>query len=290
METWLFVAPCFDEVTKYTLDEAMDAADYLESKGFKVIRLVKEKAVRENVEKYLRENPELRIAHYDHGSEDKIWGNDKRPVIDLENVDLLQGRICYNDNCSSAKKLGVEAWKRGAIYWGYDDVFYFTTDAAEEFKEFVNSGIKAYADGIKDWKECLRIAKQTAAKLIDKLIKAGKALAAACLRHDRDHLHCWGPEKPGEGQADCLFRKVAIKLFGSDVGWRLGRSFPASVALFFFGLGVLLHDYAHALWQVGGIREILSFQGGYIGAGISVVGFVLAYYQVFSVLKKKGGS
>lgn len=279
MPDWLFIRPLFDEATEYTFDEAQDAIEYLKTKGIEVIDLPKEQAIRENVEKILRENPNIYVAHYNHGSDDKLWGNDERPVIDLNNVDLLSNRECYNNNCSSAKKLGVEAWKRGAVYWGYKDIFYFTTDAIEEFKEFVNNGIKRRVDG-HSWKECLSMTKELATKLIDNLVKAGKALAAACMMNDRDCLVCYNAETP---TTDCTARKIAIKVFGPKLGWRLTRTFPISIALFFLGLGILLHDYFHTLWKVGGYKEILSFQGGYFGVTILIIGFLLAYYQVWTL-------
>ena len=34
--------------------------------------------------------------------------------------------------------------------------------------------------------------------------------------------------------------------------------------LFWLCVGVLVHDYAHALWQIGGIQEVLSLQGGWV--------------------------
>jgi len=63
------------------------------------------------------------------------------------------------------------------------------------------------------------------------------------------------------------------------------KRFPVSVALFFLGFGVLLHDYFHALWQVGGYREMLKPQGGYIGSVILIMGFILVYYQIWSEVK-----
>ena len=59
------------------------------------------------------------------------------------------------------------------------------------------------------------------------------------------------------------------------------RKFPISVALFFFGLGVLIHDYLDALYHVGGYHEILSLQGGYFGIIILLIGFILLYYQIW---------
>jgi len=129
-------APLFDEVTEYCYEESRDLIRYAESRGFKVVDLAKEDAVRERVEEALRRNPGALFFHSDHGSPDRVWGNDGRPVLDLENVDLLRGRETVQNNCSSARILGVEAWRRGCkAYLGYVDMVYFTTDAWETFKK-----------------------------------------------------------------------------------------------------------------------------------------------------------
>ena len=155
MSKYIFIRPKFEQVTEITFEEAQDAIDYLKGKGETIIDLAVQDAVREKVETTLKENPDANVAHYDHGNETSWIGNDERAVVDLNNVDLLAGRECYCDNCSSAKTLGIEAWKRKAkAYWGYKDIFYFTTDAKEEFQEFVNNGIKRHVDGY-GWKECL---------------------------------------------------------------------------------------------------------------------------------------
>ena len=52
---------------------------------------------------------------------------------------------------------------------------------------------------------------------------------------------------------------------GELIGW----------ILFAFGLGVLVHDYTHALWEVGGYCEILSLQGGYFGIIILAIGVIM---------------
>jgi len=45
-------------------------------------------------------------------------------------VDLLRDRETVQNNCSSAKILGVEAWRRRCkAYLAYVDTVYFTTDA-----------------------------------------------------------------------------------------------------------------------------------------------------------------
>jgi len=41
--------------------------------------------------------------------------------------------------------------------------------------------------------------------------------------------------------------------------------------LFWVAIGVLMHDYAHALYLIGGYKEILSLQGGWIALAVIVV-------------------
>ena len=50
---------------------------------------------------------------------------------------------------------------------------------------------------------------------------------------------------------------------------------------FFFGLGVLFHDYLHTMWILGGYPELLSPQGGYFGLIIEMIGFILIQYNDF---------
>lgn len=268
---WLIVRPCFDSVTEITFDEAQDIIDYMEEKGVPYLDLAKDDAVREKVEEALKEHPSMGIHHADHGSEDKIWGNDDRPVIDLKNVDLLKDRECYNNNCSSAKKLGVEAWKRGATYWGYTEVFTFTTDALEEFKQFVNFGLKRRLDGF-SWKECLEKAKKLATELIDKLIETGRTLAASCMTWDRNHLVCYNAESP---QPTCGFRRLAVSVFGR-AGWYLTRKFAVALLLFGVSLGIMLHDFAHECWLYGGYSEVFGLHGFYVGFTLAIVAFLMA--------------
>lgn len=239
IEQIICCAPVFDEVTEITYDESRDAVKYALDHGIEVIDLVKEDAVREKVEEALRKYPDALFFHADHGSEDRIWGNDDRPVIDLKNVGLLTEREAYNNNCSSAKKLGVEAWKNNCkAFWGYTDVFYFTTDALEEFKIAVNYGIKRRVDGL-GWTECLEKAKEKMTELADKMVKAGKALAASCMRFDRDHLVCYDAHAP---EPTCALRRLTIKLFG-PVGWRIPRKYGIALLLFGVGWGLCVHDF-----------------------------------------------
>lgn len=43
--------------------------------------------------------------------------------------------------------------------------------------------------------------------------------------------------------------------------------------LFWFGLGVLVHDYAHQVWELKGYHNLL--EGGYIGLVILICGWII---------------
>jgi len=282
---WLIIRPVFDEVTEITFNEAQDVIDYFTEKGVAYIDLAKEDAVREKVEKVLKETPDINVHHADHGSEDKIWGNDDRPVIDLENVELLRGRAIHNNNCSSAKKLGVEAWKRGCLaFWGYTEVVYFTTDALEEFKEAMNYGLKRRVDGF-SWSDCLKKTKERMTELIDALVKAGKALAASCLRHDRDSLVCYNSQPPAE--PSCPVRRLSVKVFGANIGWKLTRKFGIAILLFGMGFGIALGKLTHTFWEIGGLQEVFAPQGDYVGYALMLIAFLTLIIDHTEGLRKR---
>jgi hypothetical protein len=239
-----------DEVTPITFEEAQEVVDYAKAKNVEVVDVAKGEAVRENVERVLRENPGVLVLHANHGNEGAWFGADERACVDLNNVELLAYRECYANNCSSAAKLGVEAWKLGAVYYGFREVFVFTIEEEPYFKQFVNHGIKKRIDGL-SWKECLSSAKQLAQKLVDELVKAGKGLAAACLHHDAEVLVCYTEDTPPT--SDCPLRKIALKVFGPKIGWKLSRKYGLSILLFGGGLGVYTHDRV-AEWVVLGCR------------------------------------
>lgn len=216
MSKWLMLRPVIDEVTEITFNEAQDVLDHFDDEKVEYIDLAKGDVTRENVERILKENPGISVLHYDHGNETSWIGEQGEAVIDLRNVELLRERECYCNNCSSAKTLGVEAWKRKVkAYWGYTDIFYFTTDSLEEVQEFVNHGIKSRIYGF-SWKLCLEKAKRRATELIDDLVAAGKSLAASCLRHDRDHLVCYTEEMPPPPEP-CPVSRIIVAIFGYRV-------------------------------------------------------------------------
>lgn len=158
----------------------------------------------------------------------------------------------------------------------------FTTDALEEFKEATTYGPKRRVEGL-SLKECRDKTKEKMIELRDKLLKAGKALAAACMTHDESLLVCYNAEEP---TSTCRLRRLAIKLFGPRIGWKL--SIRGVISLFFvlIGWGITLHAVANELYWKGGYAEILKPQGEWIGLGLILIGIILMTSKMVKCLKK----
>jgi len=189
-------APVFDEATVYSHAwcQALDASikqlhlDTLFTGGRAIAR--------REAEAILADHPTSFYVHYGHGSEDAHWGSASYALIDLQNVDRLTGRDVYCMNCLSAKRLGVEAHRCGCTaYWGYIEVFSFSTECPDDFRDFANCGLLCHLQG-NPWSRCVELARELAATIAEKLINAGQYIAAILLQRNSDALRCWDGEAP----------------------------------------------------------------------------------------------
>jgi hypothetical protein len=276
----LLVAPVFDKVTGYSYEWSRLARRLLEDAGYDVVDIGGGEVGRAKVEDAARDADI--VCFFDHGDEDKLFGSPSEAVLDLDNVGILSGREAYTMACLSARKLGVEAWRRGAkAYWGYEKSFTFTTDALEEFKEFAVSGLRYRLSG-RSWSEALRMARELGRSLAEKLADDGRIIASSCMSHNTDALRCFDGEEP---TARCFLRRLALRIFGR-VGWFITRLRGIGILGFGIGYGIALHDYAHALWEVGGYREVLSLQGGYIGFALILLFFILEFIDFIRMARR----
>jgi len=254
----VLVAPKFDSATEYSYGWSREAKALLEEKSYEVIDIGGGPVSRAEVENALRQNPGVLYVHFDHGSDSAHWGSQTEAVVDLNNVKLLSGREVYCMNCLSAKKLGVEAYKNGALaYWGYVETFTFSTEAIEEFGEFAVSGLKFRLQG-ETWMQSLQHAKDLAKALGQKLVEAGKYIASVILQGDADALVCYTPDNPPESK--CIFRKTAIRIFGPKTGWKLPSPFetvklvykrqPKSFCFLVFLIVSLAMLHMFSVWQL----------------------------------------
>jgi len=268
----LVIRPRFDDATDYSYRWAGELVDAL-SRKFTVVDIGNRRVTRAEVEATIKSRDPVIIVFYNHGTEDAWWGSPSEKIIDTNNVDLLSGRIVYTMACLTGEKLGTVAWrKKCKVYVGYTEPFGFTVYDEEKFKIAANSGMIAYIDGEEDWANIKRIMIDTFNRMIE---EADDVWTKMLLRSDRDALIVYDGEEP---KTKCVFRRIALRLFGR-YGWMIDVHLLFVTATFFTGLGISLHDYAHVLFELGGYREVLSLQGGYIGFIMMIASFVYALYR-----------
>jgi len=272
----LLIAPDFDEATHYTKKWIQEVKKELVNQDYQLIYLTDE-VKREKVENIIKvHNPDL-IVFYNHGNEDAWYGSSTEKIIDLDNVDLLKNKEVYTLSCLSAKKLGVEAFKKGCkVFIGYKDVFSFNTDEEDLFKEAANSGIiKKIRDKV-SWEEAFNFMKQKYNECIE---KAQSFWTKTWLAWDRDCLVKYDENQPPETK--CILRKMLLRILGIKA-LKLTRIFFAGLILFLVGYGVALHDFAHQVYELKG--TVLSLEGGYVGFSLIMIGFLVMIYELWDYL------
>ncbi len=127
MTAVLFTRPEHDVTTLYLSQWCKQAMALTEEKGFTVIDLPREKAVRKEVEDRLRKSSPRLVVLNGHGNDQMVTGHKNEPLLIAgENENLLQGKIVYAISCRSAKRLGVKSVEAGVLnYTGYADDFVF---------------------------------------------------------------------------------------------------------------------------------------------------------------------
>lgn len=207
--------PKFDSATEYTFAFAAEILQWCRQAGIEVTELAEEDAVRPAVETALEKiNPDI-FVFYGHGSEDCLWGQGaNEAAIDLKNCDRLAGKEVFTLACLSAKDLGPEVWRKGGTYWGYVNVFSFTTDSLVEFQEAGNCGFHyRFLEG-DSHENALTRAKETFTRLSLELVAAGNTFAAIFMRENGDNLVYLDAHKPEEKEG-CLLGllKLPIKIW-----------------------------------------------------------------------------
>lgn len=219
MPVALLIAPVFDAITVYSYDWSCEVKAMMLFKGYNVIDIGGRKVKRSEVESNLiNTNPDI-VVFYDHGNEEQLFGSESEVIIDRNNVNLLSGKILYTMACLSGKRLGVLVWKNDGVFWGYNRVFMFTTDALSEFKSFANKGIELFLNGY-SWEDAYAITKQYGFELAKKLASQGKIIASVAMMNNASSLVCY-TKNLYPGETGCIFRRIAIKLLGRKLGWKL---------------------------------------------------------------------
>lgn len=184
-------------------------------------------ATRSAVVDLLKAMSQADFIFYDHGSEEGLvaqGGVDY--IIDKTNDTLLIGRIVYTLACLWGADGGWEAKRKGArAVHCYVEVVGFMTSALKEFQESFNYGFKVLHERMQqdqdpNFQELLELEKQKMTELSDQLMKQGNFMAATWMNTNRDSLRWYN----GNGEpptSKCFWRRLAVKLFGKKIGWRI---------------------------------------------------------------------
>ena len=123
----LVTRPEYDYTTRYISAWSQKIIIFAESKGNLVIDLLKDRATKKEFESVVhKKNPSFVIIN-GHGNDQSVCGQDGDVLIEAGvNDDILNSRIVYALSCRSAKILGPESIKSGALaYIGYVEDFIF---------------------------------------------------------------------------------------------------------------------------------------------------------------------
>ena len=94
-----------------------------------VEELDRKKATRENLESSLLKSKPKLIFLNGHGDEVSVWGSDDELILDMDNIQLMNGKIVYALACESLAKLGKVAVEKGVkAYVGYRGKFRWVVD------------------------------------------------------------------------------------------------------------------------------------------------------------------
>lgn len=117
----LVTRPNHDPGTNYLYYWSSKVISFSNKKGIAVLDLSKNKAIRKNLESYLKKNKPKLIFLNGHGNKDSIMGFNNEPLITKDvNDQLLTGCIVYARSCDVAKGLGRSIIKKGTLaFIGY---------------------------------------------------------------------------------------------------------------------------------------------------------------------------
>jgi hypothetical protein len=239
LPTAVLVAPKFDDVTAISWRWAERLRQAVEALGWSIAELGGRPVSRTEVEDAVSRNPDASFVFYDHGSEDVLWGSESEAVVDLRNVEKLAGRVVYTMACLSAKKLGATAYTQySCVYVGYIREFAFTPGDEGLFCEAANSGFIAYAKGESDWGKIKKIMVEA---FNEAIAKAEDPWTRTWLTWDRDALRVYAPNAD-QPEPTCPLRRLAVRLLGPRVGWRISRRHGLALLLCGAGCGLYVHD------------------------------------------------
>lgn len=130
MATYLVTRPEHDDTTYYLSKWSEGTLKITKSRRIRVIDLPRERATREELEGMIKEFSPNLIVLNGHGDSRTVRGHNDKPLITAgKNEKILHSKIVYAISCKSAKELGPNAVKNGALsFTGYSEDFVFVFD------------------------------------------------------------------------------------------------------------------------------------------------------------------
>lgn len=130
----LITRPNHDITTNYLYYWSEQIIDFASEKGVSVFDLAGKKATKnEFVGRMKKLNPKF-VMFNGHGNPGAIGGYNNETLVDMKNIEILEGRIIFSRSCSSAQVLGASSVKNGGAFIGYNDDFVFLIDNAHVTK------------------------------------------------------------------------------------------------------------------------------------------------------------
>lgn len=188
-------AASFDPATRIVFEWVREAGAMLEAAGLNVMKVYDVQCVPEVVQPLLAETDGFALL-MGHGFPD-VWSCfNLKPVLKTCSSDaVLRGHVVYALSCYTAKRLGPDAVRKGAVaYIGFDDEFVFNTYDADIFKRQALSIVEALASGATTC-EAVEHFRRVTEELINEVMRRGDVaapLTAAQLMHNARHLRHHG--------------------------------------------------------------------------------------------------
>jgi hypothetical protein len=125
--TFLITLPNHDDTTHYLSAWGKEVIKIAKETGLKVLDLSGERANRKEFENKVKNLSPKLVMLNGHGDDNLVTGYKNEPLVKAgDNEGLLKEKIVYALSCRSAKVLGPESIKSGALnYTGYEDDFIF---------------------------------------------------------------------------------------------------------------------------------------------------------------------
>ena len=226
---FIVARPSFDEASEYSHVFCQELIDLMKKAGTECLDFSKVDATPEKLEAILEAMPrdQAHFIFYNHGSEEGLVSQDgKTYIIHKGNLYLLKGKIVYTLACSWGADGGWQAKREGAIaVHCYGQIVGFMTSALEDFQESFNYGFKLLYGKMQQGLEpnfegVLKKEKEKFTELSDKLMSEGNFLGAMWMNRNGASVR-WYNGKSEPPPSKCFFRRLAVKIFGSEIGWNL---------------------------------------------------------------------